>query len=143
MGDGILAVFGDPVPTPDHARRAVEVALAMQERVAQLRERWQQRFGVELAIRIGIATGEVFVGNIGSRAAKIEYTAIGPPVNLAARLEGQSPPGGVLVCRQTRTGCGEAFLFEEVPPLTVKGFAEPQQAFLAARSEDAPRAVAG
>ncbi len=100
MGDGIMAFFGDPVPQADHALRCVRAALEMQNATARLGETWVQRGLQPLQVRIGVATGEVFVGSIGSRH-HLEYTAIGRPVNLASRLEGKAPPGGVLVSNET------------------------------------------
>lgn len=142
MGDGIMAVFGDPVANQDHALAAVEVALDMQRSLTALRKRWAASGKAELAIRIGIATGEVFVGNIGSPGAKMEYTALGPTVNLASRLEGRAPAGGILVSAATRDACQAHFDFEAVPGLTLKGFAEPYQAYrvLGVRLSSARRA---
>lgn len=131
MGDGILAVFGDPIPHDDHAMRAVEVGLAMQEAVARLQAGWTVATTAGLQIRVGVATGEVFVGNIGSANAKIEYTVLGPTVNLASRLEGKAPPGGVLVSGATREACRGRFEFQAVPGLALKGFAEAVEAHLA------------
>jgi adenylate cyclase len=130
MGDGILAVFGDPVPALDHAPRAVEVGLQMQRVIASMRQHWMERLGAEVSIRIGIATGEVFVGNIGSSQAKIEYTAIGPTVNLASRLENVAPAGGVLVSEETRRACGDQFEFTPMPGLVLKGFSGEYMAYL-------------
>lgn len=140
MGDGIMAVFGDPIPDAGHAESAVLAALDMQSEMARLVERWTREGKAKLAIRIGVATGEVFVGNIGSRQAKIEYTVLGPTVNLASRLEGKAPPGGVLVSESTRVACGEAFHYERVENISLKGYAEAQVAYLPRRK---PPAEAG
>lgn len=95
LGDGILAVFGAPAPQADHPERAVRCALAMQARLAQLNEEWRQSgfadrwrdSGVEgLHVRIGIHTGRVVAGNLGS-ATRLKYAVIGDAVNVAARLE--------------------------------------------------------
>jgi len=127
MGDGIMAVFGDPVENPAHAQAAVEVALDMQRSLSDLRRRWAASGRTDLQIRIGIATGEVFVGNIGSPGAKLEYTVLGPTVNLASRLEGRAPAGGILVSAATRLACEALFDFEAVPGLVLKGFSEPYE----------------
>lgn len=143
MGDGILAVFGDPIPLENHARRAIEVGLRMQEAVSIHRERWGQQFGVPVRIRIGIATGEVFVGNVGAPGSKIEYTVLGAAVNLAARLEANSPVGSVLICEATReegsggeraASAADGLSFEPVEGLNLKGFNGPQRAFIASRA---------
>ena len=81
LGDGIMAFWGAPLPLPDHAARACAAALRCHRRVRELDAR-----GVKLAMRIGIATGEVLVGNIGS-SERLNYTVMGDTANLAARLE--------------------------------------------------------
>ncbi len=137
MGDGILAVFGDPIPVEDHAVRAVRVALQMQTTMIDLQQRWISRGAPRVGLRVGIATGEVYVGNIGARGKKVEYTVLGRPVNLAARLEHQAPTMGVLVAEQTREACGEAFRFIRFTGLRMKGFDGDQVAYLAVASSEA------
>jgi adenylate cyclase len=104
----------------------------MQRAIAGMRQRWMEQRGAEISIRIGIATGEVFVGNIGSSQAKIEYTVLGATVNLASRLENAAPAGGVLVSEETRRECGDAFDFTAMPGLVLKGFTGEYQAYLVA-----------
>ena len=86
-GDAIIAFFGAPIDFEDHARRICYAALDMQKRLAQLREIWKKEGKPELHMRIGINTGEVVVGNMGSMN-RFDYTMMGDSVNLAARLEG-------------------------------------------------------
>jgi adenylate cyclase len=90
IGDAVMAVFGAPVRHPDHARRALQTALALAETAREFQTWMQQRFGdlelPEFAIGIGLHTGEAVVGNIGS-TRRLEYTAIGDTVNTASRLE--------------------------------------------------------
>lgn len=133
MGDGLLAVFGDPLADPEHARNAVAVALQLQEMVVKLRANWPPGGGRELSVRLGIATGEAFTGNIGAPGSKIEYTVLGATVNLASRLESNAPPDGVLVSEDTRRSCGADFDFEPKPGLRLKGFEQPVDAWLARR----------
>jgi len=87
IGDGIMAEFGAPIPVPHHADQAVRTALHMQRRLEVLRPQWRQQGLPELRCRVGINTGTMVVGNIGSEQV-FNYTVIGDPVNLAARLEG-------------------------------------------------------
>jgi len=86
-GDAIIAFFGAPIDFKDHATRTCYAALDMQKRLAQLRSIWKKKGRHELFMRIGINTGEVVVGNMGSQN-RFDYTMIGDTVNLAARLEG-------------------------------------------------------
>jgi len=86
-GDAIIAFFGAPVPYEDHARRACLVAIEMQQRLAEMRTVWKTQGKHELYMRIGMNTGEMVIGNMGSKT-RMDYTMMGDSVNLAARLEG-------------------------------------------------------
>jgi len=86
LGDGILAIFGAPVSYSNDAGRAVMTALELMERLAEFNRKQVAKGGAELNIGIGINTGRVVVGNIGS-SERMEYTAIGDAVNLASRLD--------------------------------------------------------
>ena len=86
-GDAIMAEFGAPLPLPDHADRAVMAGLRMQKRLKELREIWKAQGLPELRCRVGINTGPMIVGNMGSNQV-FDYTVIGDAVNLASRLEG-------------------------------------------------------
>lgn len=128
MGDGIMVLFGAPVATDEHAKHAVHAAIAMQQEVERLQKKWESEGKVGLSMRVGVATGEAYVGNIGS-SSHLEYTAIGQVVNLASRLEGQARPGGVLVNSDCRKAVGDAVEFREVTGLTLKGYDEEVRAF--------------
>jgi adenylate cyclase len=123
MGDGILAFFGDPFEQPDHAQRAVRAAIAMQAKIQDLQARWGEHVGINLKIRIGINSGRVIVGNLGS-ITRIEYTVIGAAVNLAQRMESNAPVGGILVTEETFQRVKDEFEFTEERNVTVKGYDE-------------------
>lgn len=132
IGDGILAFFGDPFEQPDHAERAFRAALAMQEKVIELRKKWQPIEGIDLKIRIGINAGNVIVGNLGTRA-RIEYTVIGAAVNLASRMESNAPIGGILVTSTARDLAGDKFEVSVPCEILAKGYEKPVQAFVLKR----------
>lgn len=100
IGDGLMVFFGDPENQPDHAVRCVRAAVEMQEKARTLEARWNAEGKMPLKIRIGINTGEVVVGNMGS-SRRLTYTVLGPDVNLAQRLEASAPVGGILISERT------------------------------------------
>jgi class 3 adenylate cyclase len=104
-GDGLMILFGAPKPFSDHAKKALDCAIAMQKKVGEMQDEWIAVTDRELKIRIGIATDTVFVGNLGG-AGHIEYSAIGRGVNFAARLESKSEIGGILVSEETVVSAG-------------------------------------
>jgi adenylate cyclase len=117
-----MAFWAAPVDMPDHAARACEVALRMQEVLVGLNRTWRGQGKPELAIGIGINTGAMAVGNMGS-AARFDYTALGDEVNLASRLEGLTKQYGIaiLVGEATAHAAGPAFAFREIDRVRVKG----------------------
>ncbi len=112
IGDGLMAFFGDPMEQPDHALRAVRSGIEMQQSVRALRARWEAEGRMSIHIRIGINSGEVVVGDMGSPRI-MAYTAIGSHVNLGSRLESKAPIDGVLVSapvyEQVKTAVGTRF----------------------------------
>ncbi|HWC04823.1 MAG TPA: adenylate/guanylate cyclase domain-containing protein [Methylomirabilota bacterium] len=119
-GDGIMALFGAPIAHEDHAERAIHAALAIQAAMAAYGAMLARDRGVEFRMRIGLNSGTVVVGKIGDNL-RMDYTAQGDTVNLAARLEQACHPGGVLVSEATRRLAAGAFTFRALPPLSVKG----------------------
>ncbi|HEU4385697.1 MAG TPA: CHASE2 domain-containing protein, partial [Anaeromyxobacteraceae bacterium] len=138
VGDAIMAVWGAPVPEPDHAGRACAAALEMRRALDQLRPGWKERFGVEIQAGAGLNTGPMVAGNVGSRR-KANYTVLGDAVNLASRLEGANKAYGtsILVGEGTRAAAGEAFAFRSVDLVRVKGRSQGVAVFeLVGRSAD-------
>ena len=126
-GDGILALVGAPIPALDHVRRAVAMAVEIRDRSAALLGRWT-RLGHRLGVGVGVATGFVTVGVIGG-TRRLEYAAVGPPVNLAARLATHAAAGQVLAEPRLVTAAGDGVVagVRFVPRDTVelKGVARP------------------
>ena len=98
-GDGVMAVFGAPTALEDHAFRACLASLGLQDEMRSLSQDVAGRDGVALQLRIGLNSGQVIAGEIGSNAAS--YTTIGEQVGLAQRMESVAPPGGVMVSEST------------------------------------------
>ena len=98
-GDGIMAVWGAPVGLEDHAIRACLAALRIQEETARLAAEVAERDHVELALRIGLNSGRVVAGKVGSMS--LHYTMIGEQVGMAQRMESVAPPGGVMLSSST------------------------------------------
>jgi len=130
IGDAVMAVFGSPVPYPDHARRAARAALAMGETAERFRATMAERFaGRELPdfdIGVGVHTGEAVIGNVGS-ARRMEFTAIGDSVNVASRLEGVTKRLGVriVISEATAQAAGHGLELGERQEVSVKGRDEP------------------
>ena len=87
IGDAVMALFGEPIQDSNHAQNAVKCAYEMLKKVEYLREKWLFEGKPKIEIGVGINTGEVFIGNIGTET-RMEYTVIGDTVNLASRIEG-------------------------------------------------------
>src|SRR3984957_8833601 len=121
-GDGIMAVFGAPVGLEDHAFRACLAALDIQDEVKRLSVEVQNRDSIELQLRVGLNSGQVIAGEIGSAA--LGYTAIGEQVGLAQRIESVAPPGGVILSESTAR-LVEGAALGEPELLRVKGTEEP------------------
>jgi adenylate cyclase len=122
LGDGLMAYFGAPVPAADHAVRAVLCALSMQRSLGEMNAARAGRGEPPLRMGVGLHSGPVVLGDIGAPSRR-EYTAVGDTVNVAARIEELTRTHGfaVLVSDETRRLAGEAFPFEPVSPLPVRG----------------------
>ena len=124
VGDAVMVFFGDPVPQEDHAARAVRMGLEMHERMAGLQERWLRKYNEPFKIGIGIATGWVTVGDIGS-AARSDYTVLGNQVNLASRLADRAEAGRILVTERTMIEVEDFVDGTVVDEITLKGINRP------------------
>ncbi|HUF78781.1 MAG TPA: adenylate/guanylate cyclase domain-containing protein, partial [Thermoanaerobaculia bacterium] len=133
MGDALMAFFGAPVALPDHAARACRAALAMRSKLAELNAGWRAEGklpeGAALGIGVGLNSGEMSVGNMGSEDV-FDYTVIGDNVNLGSRIEGLNKPYGTDVLASEATvkaaqAAGAGFLFRELDRVRVKGKKEP------------------
>jgi adenylate cyclase len=129
IGDGMLAFFGDPFEQPDHAARAVASAVDMQKKIRILAGKWGPAVGIDLNVRIGINTGDVIVGNLGSDV-RIDYTVIGAAVNLASRMESNAPAGGILASQTTYEKVKDLFPFSGPQPVCAKGYDRPVFAYV-------------
>jgi adenylate cyclase len=130
-GDGLMVFFNDPIPLEDPTQRAVEMALAMRDRVAGLVEGWS-RLGHDLGFGVGIAQGFATLGRIGYEG-RFDYAAIGTVTNLAARLCGEADAGQVLVSQRVFSALEAVAAGEAVGALELKGFSRPIGAFCVSR----------
>jgi adenylate cyclase len=123
IGDGLLVFYGDPIPMTDHAQRAVMMAIDMQKKVVELKDEWLE-YGHDFGVGIGINTGYMTVGNIGSDIHK-DYTVIGNQVNVASRLESLAKAGQILVSQRTYSKVKSLVEVEKVGIIQVQGLRDP------------------
>ena len=127
IGDAILIFFGDPETegTAVDAEKCLNMAIAMRKRVGELDAVWKKEKGISegLQVRTGISTGYCTVGNFGS-VQRVDYTVLGSPVNLAARLEAACVPQEILVSPETKGLVNNLFELEEKKPIKLKGFSD-------------------
>ncbi len=126
-GDGMMIFFNDPVPVPDAPLRAVRMAVAMRERVAELSAKWRKR-GFDLDFGVGVAQGYATIGAIGFEG-RWDYGAIGTVTNLAARLCGEARPGQLLVAQRVLGAVEDQVEADPARELVLKGFSKPVPAY--------------
>lgn len=121
-GDAIIAFWGAPLPEENHAIQCVTSAVRQQRRLAELREEWRKQGKDELLVRMGVNTGPMVVGNMGSKE-RMDYTIMGDSVNLAARLEGANKYYGtyILISEFTHEAIRESFLCRKLDTVRVQG----------------------
>ena len=134
LGDGLLAAFGTQTPSEHDPENAIRAALDLQAGLIAL----QARLPVPIQIRIGLHTGLVILGEIGSAQAKREVTATGDTMNLASRLQSTAPPGAIAISHATFQHVRGIFDVTPQPPLTVRGKSEPIQTYLVRRVRPRP-----
>ncbi len=130
IGDGVLSYFGAPIETPDHVQRAVAAAIAVQRAVDERNRKLEAQNlpFVRLEVGVGLATGRVVVGNIGSEL-KMDYTVIGEPVNLANRLQKFAGCGGIFATEAVALAVDGLVPLERVGPLEIGGYDAPQEVY--------------
>lgn len=142
MGDAILAFFGAPIAHEDDPQRAVLAGLEIQEGIKDYIEDIRLKHGLEFGLRVGINTGLVVVGQIGSDL-RMEYTAIGDAINLAARMEQTAMPGTVQISSETYKLTAPFFDFKALGEVEVKGKAVPIKTYRPLRSIKGPGHLRG
>ena len=144
MGDGIMALYNAPFEDPEHALNAIRTGLEFQERALAVSARWQEKLGVSIRIGVGINTGEMLVGTLGSRQ-RFEYTALGDNVNLASRLESATKDHGasIIISEYTYEHVKGRFPIRELGVVTVKGKSRPVKIYgvVPASARQHPRAA--
>ena len=122
IGDAILAIFGEPIQDENHPSNAVKCACEMLEKVKELQQKWEKENKPKIEIGIGINTGEVFVGNIGSQN-RMEYTVIGDTVNIASRLESYNKTYNtkILISSSTYEKIEQEVLANRIPDVQIRG----------------------
>ena len=128
IGDAIVAVFGSLIPLQNPTLNATQAAIAMMERMKPLNEKWMTDYDFHMDIGIGINTGEVFLGNIGS-PERMEFTVIGDAVNVASRFSGIAKPGQILVTKESRAFLNGTIPCQQLPSREIKGKSEKQEVF--------------
>jgi class 3 adenylate cyclase/tetratricopeptide (TPR) repeat protein len=128
LGDGVMALFGAPVALEDHAFRAVQAALTVQETIAGYSARLEQEHGVGVRLRVGVNTGLVVVGRIGDDL-RMDYTAVGNVTHLASRMQALAAPGTINITEHTCRLVAEYVHAEDGGPIEVRGQREPVRVY--------------
>ncbi len=142
LGDGIMALFGAPIAKADDSVRAVKTAIAMQAALDRLNHEWEARGQKPLRMGIGVNTGQVTAGNIGS-SKRMDYTVIGDAVNLASRLCANAAPGQILISEWTYRQLNGGFAAKRLDPIRVKGKETPVEVYEVGSGEPLSRPSLG
>ncbi|PYV09474.1 MAG: hypothetical protein DMG23_10735, partial [Acidobacteria bacterium] len=141
LGDGIMALFGAPIARVDDIPQAVKTAIEMQCALERLNNVWMARGQRPLRMGIGVNTGQVTAGNIGS-TRRMDYTVIGDAVNVAARLCAHAAGGQILISESTFRGLDGSYPYKKLEPIRVKGKELPVETYEILWAEAAPRSTA-
>lgn len=125
IGDGVMAIFGAPIPFDNHPEMAVRAALEMKKHADVLERKLIDTYGIGVKFGLGINSGPAVVGNIGSEGLRLDYTAIGDTVNLSARLESNAKPGQLLISEHTYERVKDLFVIDPIGEIKVKGKEKP------------------
>jgi predicted ATPase/class 3 adenylate cyclase len=142
IGDGLMALFGAPIAHENNAERALHAALDMQVGLTELNQSITDQFGVELEMHIGLNSGVVIVGSVGSDML-MDYTAIGETVNMAQRLDAVAGAGNILVSESVFGQTQRLFNFDGRPDLNLKGLSEPVTGYQLIAEKSTPGSVRG
>jgi class 3 adenylate cyclase len=142
MGDGFLAFFGAPAAHEDDPQRAIFAALEILGEVKPFAAQIKVQYGLDFAVRVGINTGPVVVGDVGSRHVA-EYTAMGDAVNLAARMEQAAQPGTIQIAEDTQRLIAPMFDLEDLGGIDVKGKSAPIRAYRVLAAKARPGQLRG
>ncbi len=142
MGDGILAFFGAPIAHEDDPQRAVLASLEILDKIKTYRDVIKKVWDTDINVRVGINTGLVVVGSVGSDL-RMEYTALGDAINLAARMEQTAEPGTIQISDNTHRLVAPIFTFEDLGGVEVKGKREPIQTYRVLGIKTAPGQIRG
>ncbi|MBN1667222.1 MAG: AAA family ATPase, partial [Anaerolineales bacterium] len=142
VGDGLMALFGAPIAHENNAERALHAALEMQSGLEPMNQDLQHRYGIRLQMHIGLHSGVVIVGSVGSNML-MDYTAIGDTVNLAQRLEEAAPGGTILVSEVVYQQTRRLFDFQSANTYQLKGFPAPVNAYQVIGKKAQPGSVRG
>jgi adenylate cyclase len=135
IGDAIVAVFGSLIPLENPEMNAVKASIEMMQKLEELNRIWTERGDFPMYMGIGVNTGEVFLGNIGSQE-RMEFTVIGDTVNVASRFSGLAKGGQILATKSALAGLDATVRIKELPPSPVKGKAELQEVYEVVYRED-------
>lgn len=142
MGDAILAFFGAPTAHEDDPQRGILAGLEIVSSIQPYRNQIQTEWGIDFDVRVGINTGLVVVGAVGSDL-RLEYTAMGDAINLAARMEQTAVPGTVQISEETYKLVSPLFEFETLGMIEIKGKAEPVKTYRPLKRKTSPGRVRG